>query len=140
MYSEYDSWNEIKKKIALSTHKSPYFKESDIWLISIGYNIGSEEYGKGSDYARPVLVVRKFNKELFLALPLSTKIKENRYYFPLYTRRGNVSLLLSQVRVFSSKRLIYKMDEIGEETFKSVIERLIRILKLPPSIARGSRG
>ena len=32
------------------------------------------------------------------------------------------------------------MDEVGEETLKDVIEKLIRILKLPPSIARGSRG
>ena len=59
MYSEYDYWNKVKKKIALSTHKLPYFKESDIWLISIGYNVGSEEYGKGRDYARPVLIIKK---------------------------------------------------------------------------------
>lgn len=140
MYSEYDSWNEVKKKIALSSHKLPFFREYEIWLISIGYNIGSEEYGKGRDYARPVLIIKKFNTQLFLALPLSTKIKENIYYSPIQTKKGKVSVLLSQIRTFSSKRLIYKIDEVEVGIVWEIIEGLVRLLKLPPSITRGSRG
>ncbi|MDY0096974.1 MAG: hypothetical protein RBS01_01315, partial [Candidatus Dojkabacteria bacterium] len=85
-------------------------------------------------------IIKKFNTQLFLALPLSTKIKENIYYSPIQTKKGKVSVLLSQIRTFSSKRLIYKIDEVEVGIVWEIIEGLVRLLKLPPSITRGSRG
>lgn len=80
MPNEYDDWNNIKKKIAKSNHKPPFFREGDIWWVSVGYNIGNEVYGKGKLFARPVLILKKFNKYQFLGIPFSSQIKNNPYY------------------------------------------------------------
>jgi mRNA interferase MazF len=83
MASKYDQWNNIKKNLAQSNHKPPYFKEREIWWLSIGYNLGHEIYGKGPRFVRPVLIIRKFNRHTFIGVPLSTKIKNNKYYIDI---------------------------------------------------------
>ena len=79
MQKDFNSWNEIKKKLD-ANERSLFFKERDIWCCSIGLNVGHEENGKNQFFSRPILVVRKFNRNLFLGVPLTTKIKENEYY------------------------------------------------------------
>ncbi len=52
---EFDRWNIIKKR-AHRAHNSGVFKERDIFFwLRLGKNIGSEEYGKGNEYQRPVV-------------------------------------------------------------------------------------
>lgn len=140
MVSHYDKWNTLKKKIEESNHKPPYFKESDIWWVSIGYNIGYEVYRKGRDYARPVLVIKKFNKDFFLGVPLSTKIKDNKYYVPITIGNKDVSALTSQIRAFSAKRILCKLADLDQKDYSLVIKEVKGLLKLSPSITRGSRG
>lgn len=126
---EYDNWNTVKKRIADSDHKAPYFKEGDIWWVSIGYNIGYETYGKGKDFARPVLIIRKFNKYLFIGVPLSSIIKENPFYIPIKYNNKTDSALISQVRSFSSQRLLFKHAEIDTEDLCRVKNRFITLFK-----------
>lgn len=57
------------------------FKEREIWWRSIGTNIGTEEDGKNAHFERPVLVLRKFNRDIFLGLPLTSTRKDHRYHF-----------------------------------------------------------
>ena len=65
MYEKFLIW--IERKFALHNRKNiPSFRERDIFWSSLGENIGSEENGKWSEYTRPVLIVRKFNKQIFL--------------------------------------------------------------------------
>lgn len=53
---DFNAWNERKKKI--NNHvKYQHPKPGEIWWCSIGLNIGSEIYGKGWTYARPVIVI-----------------------------------------------------------------------------------
>lgn len=47
----------------------------------MGVNIGYEEDGKNEKFERPVLILKKFNQYLILVVPLSSKIKNNKYYF-----------------------------------------------------------
>ncbi len=136
----YDEWNIVKKRIGGSSHKPPYFKEGDIWWLSVGYNIGNEVYGKGKNFVRPVLVLRKFNRYLFLGVPLSSKLKDNPYYVQIRNGERQISALISQMRVFSSKRMSNKQNELEVEDYIKVMKSIGRILKLPPSITRGSRG
>gem|GEM_PF-6410142 len=42
---QFDDWNILKKEIQ-GKESDIYFKESDIWWVSIGQNIKSESYGK----------------------------------------------------------------------------------------------
>jgi len=48
--------------------------------VAWGGNIGHEMDGKNKDYNRPVLVLRKFNKQIFRGIPLTTKIKLSPHY------------------------------------------------------------
>jgi len=72
---KYDEWNEVKKNI-FKTENSVYFKERDVFWASIGVNIGFEQDGKGNIFSRPVLILKKYSKSMFLGVPLSTKMKE----------------------------------------------------------------
>jgi len=137
MSNIYDEWNTIKKRIGESNHKPPFFKEGDIWWLSVGYNIGNEVYGKGVNFVRPVLVLRKFNRYLFLGVPLSSKLKVNPYYVEIRNGKKKVSALISQIRVFSFKRMSNKQGEVDEEDFQKIQKSVIGVLKLPPSTREG---
>ena len=102
---DFDGWIEKKKEHHYKKTLPPMFKERDIWWVSIGVNVGFEEDGKNSNFVRPALVLKKFNRELFLGVPLSTKLKDNKYYVPISIKQETVSAMTSQIRVFSSKRI-----------------------------------
>ena len=65
--SEFDKWNELKKEID-KREKILKFRERDIWFLNIGKNIGYEQNGKGEEFLRPVVVLRKFSNRYFLAI------------------------------------------------------------------------
>lgn len=109
----YDEWNEVKKKIS-KNHNSLSVKVGRIYWVKIGLNIGNEVYGKGKDYARPVLVINKLfdsaGNKIFLGVPLSSKIYKNtnKYRYVFNSNKGLQSALLSQIRVFDNKRIAYQ--------------------------------
>lgn len=89
------------------------------------HNIGSEEDGKGPTFARPVLIVRKFNRELFYGLPLSTTQRTGRYYHPIVLNGVENRILLTHLRSFSSKRLINKISVMRVVDFHAVVADLM---------------
>lgn len=113
MQKDFDGWNIIKKQVN-ETIFSDYIHEREVWWCSLGVNIGFEEDGKNVSFERPVLILKKFSKEVVLIVPLSTKVKNHPYHFPHLHDGQEYSALLSQIRVISTKRLlrmIYRMDE-----------------------------
>ncbi len=139
-FKDFDNWNTKKKATHNKSFKPPLFKEREIWWVSVGINVGFEEDGKNENFVRPVLVIRKFNRELFLGLPMSTKVKDNKYYYPVTLEEKTVSVLISQIRVFSSKRIWNKMGELDTKDYKKVMKYLKRIVFLPLSPKGKSRG
>lgn len=122
-------WIKIKERI--HTEKlPPTFEEREIWWSSLGENIGHEEDGRGNDFVRPFIIVRKFNKELLFGVPCSSAPKENKYYFKIVVQAGNfkTSALLSQGRVISSRRLLNKIDKMGDASFKELKKALEKAL------------
>jgi len=120
---DFDSWNVIKKKID-TTRKAPTFKEKEVWWCNIGLNIGDEENGKNDGFTRPVVIVKKFNKRIFLGIPLSTKIKDNKFYHTIHFKNIDQSAMLSQIRVLEGKRLSDKMGELLEIEFNKLKVKL----------------
>lgn len=126
----FDKWNELKKSINKSTKpKSPH--KGKIYWISIGQNVGCETYGKGKDFARPVLVLSKIQIgyiDSFVGVPLSSKIKGKKgfMYYKFTDSKGNKQVaLLAQIRVFDSKRILNPLDaEIKNDDFHQIKERL----------------
>lgn len=126
MDQDFDNWN-IKKK-ELSNGKRIYFHKADIWLASIGKNIGDEEDGKHSSFERPILIVRKFNNNIFLGIPLtSNENKEGKYYHKLISFPDS-TVILSQVRLFDAKRLLRLMGKIKNEELKEIKAKIGRIV------------
>ena len=62
-FKDFEEWNKIKKEIELSDY-IPYFDIGEIWWCALGVNIGVEVDGKGNDYLRPVLILKKYNQFL----------------------------------------------------------------------------
>ncbi len=116
---DFDNWNE-DKKIIQAEKEAIFFKENDVWWCKLGLNIGDEQDGKGQNFSRPILILKKFNQYVFWAIPLSTKLKNNKYYIPCQSSDGEKrAAIISQMRLVSVKRLT---DKIGFAEESSVIE------------------
>ena len=121
---DFDRWNEIKKTLELGDNDT-FCKNAEVWWCSLGLNIGFEQDGKNQLYERPVLVVQKFNKFVFWGVPLSTKIKpDNPHYLQLRHENQDYSAIISQLRLYDSKRLQRKMYKISKVEFEKVKARL----------------
>lgn len=133
---DFDGWIVKKKETHYSMSLPPQFKERDIWWVSVGVNVGFEEDGKNGNYVRPVLVVKKFNRDLFLGAPMSTKLKDNKYYVKVTVKGETVSVLTSQIRVFSPKRMWNKLAELDENDFGVVLTEVGNFFA-PPAMQEG---
>ena len=123
---EYDAWNEKKK--GLETRITlPQFSERDIWWCSLGLNVGYEEDGKGDQFERPVCVLRKFSKEVFVGLPLTSAVKDSKYYFPHSLHETDGSIILSQGRLLSAKRLQRKLGRMSPHKFEELKSKYLRL-------------
>ena len=80
---------------------------------ALGANIGFEIDGKQADFSRPVLILKKYNKFSFLALPLTTNARPSPYRLFVGMVDGKASYgVLSQLRNLDSLRLINKVCTI----------------------------
>ncbi len=127
----YDKWNKVKKDTDSKKHVRS-FKERDIFYIHMGENIGFEQNGKGERFIRPAIIYKKFTKEMFLGIPLSSQIKEGSFFYQFNffkkSKSGekisqNIAILI-QIRLFSAKRLINKIGVIDNNSFDGLKKRL----------------
>lgn len=121
MSKDFDGWNEKKKYIHDREHV-PFFHEREVWWCVLGLNIGYEQDG-GEKFARPMLVVKKFNKDVLWALPLTTSEKRDRYYVPISGQEGS-AVILSQLRLISSKRLERLMYKLPNGQFQAILDQV----------------
>lgn len=118
---EYD-----KKNIESDSDDIKYYpKTGEVWMSSLGLNIGYEQDGSGKGYSRPVLIVHKFNNHMFWSIPLSTKQKKFDFYYN-FTDMNNhkVSAILAQLRLISVKRLNRRLYDISPNMFIEIKTKL----------------
>ena len=117
--SDFDCWNSLKKK--LHNNKGlAYAHPREIWWCSLGHNIGVEMNGKNESFERPVLIIKMYNKEKMLVLPITSKEKNDIFHFKIKAGDKNVWVSLAQSRVISNRRLLRKVDVLAEEGFEKV--------------------
>jgi len=89
-------------------------------------NIGFEQNGSTDDFARPVIILKKYNLDACLIVPLTARQKTGRYYFPVgrIDNRDAVAVL-SQVRFIDRKRLTNKTCTLDEKVFRSLIYAVV---------------
>ncbi len=126
MQKDFDGWNKRKKAIN-GDERGVDFHEREIWWCAIGINIGSEQHSQASGYSRPVVIVKKFTRDIFWAIPLTTKTKEDIPFRIRFSLHGNENdLLILQMRAYDRKRLIRKIAVMAKEEFA----RLTSAIKL----------
>lgn len=121
-------WTKIKLRINLKNIENIYFYNREIWWSNIGSNIGFEQDGKNSNFSRPILIIKKFNKNMLWAIPLTSRYKEGVYIYNLYYKNTNYNFILSQLKLISSKRLIRKMTKISKNDFIKIKNRIKEFL------------
>jgi mRNA interferase MazF len=123
---DFDNWNELKKKINIREDMPNNFpKEGEVWICSLGKNIGYEQNGSEDSFSRPVLIIKKFNNHMFWCVPLSTKQKKFDFYFN-YTDPNNqkVSAILAQMKLISVKRLKRDIYIMHNKLFNDIKQKL----------------
>jgi mRNA interferase MazF len=132
MQKDFDDWNERKKRIDSKNMAYIEFHEGDVWWIYIGLNIGSEENGKEPYFTRPVIILKKYDKDLLFVIPLSTQLKDNPYYLQcsifIDDKESLQSALISQPKSISVRRLDRKLGYIRYDTLIEIRGILARSL------------
>ncbi len=123
----YDKWNKVKKELN-SLEKNINIKEGNIYLTSIGRNIGNESYGKGDIFLRPILVLKKLGHNYFIGIPLTSKKKEGNYFFEFYYREKYSYAMFNQIRTVNSKRLLKYHGKINRKDFIDLKKKFIEFL------------
>jgi mRNA interferase MazF len=128
MEKDFDGWSREKKRVH-ERKDGKFFHEREIWWCSLGVNVGYEEDGKNEQYERPILVVKKFNRDVLWALPLTRTTKDNQYYYRLLQGdEQDSAVILSQLRLLSSKRLNRRLRKISLAQFKEIVEAISAFL------------
>ena len=118
----------MKKKSLDKLRKVPCFHEREVWFVKLGVNIRHEQDG-GKDFLRPVLIIKKFSRNLFWAVPLSRTSRRGKYYHELNFKGGVSVIVLSQLRLIDAARLSYYKGRISNKEFRIIKEKLCDFLK-----------
>jgi len=116
------NWCKLKENI-LNIEKNIFFNEREIWWCNCWVNIWFEENWKWENFSRPFLILKKFSKEIFLWIPLTSKIKSWKYFFEInFLNKLNKNLtknsvLLLQSKTLSKKRLLKKIWTLDQNQF-----------------------
>ncbi|MEK7569235.1 MAG: type II toxin-antitoxin system PemK/MazF family toxin [Patescibacteria group bacterium] len=121
MNKEYSEWHQKKKVLnEREDMDTIFFREKEVWWTALGVNIGFEQDGKGEEFRRPVLILKKFNKYAVLAVPLTTKVKEgNKYYVQCSIIDDGIPrmAIISQIRLIDTKRFIDKLGVADKDSY-----------------------
>jgi hypothetical protein len=141
---DFKSWNSLKEQLHNDKINFRY-RERDIFFMYVGVNIGFEQDGD-KKFLRPVLVYKKFNKHVFLGIPLTSKIKEDKFHYEFnYIDDTRSFAILSQIRLFDIKRAKFRDSTIKEPDFVKLHEKLLVLIKpdldfTPLKDSRGARN
>jgi len=128
MKKDYRKWHDKKSQIN-DIEVRPFFHEREIWYCTMGANVGFEQDGNGEDFLRPVIVFRKFNSEIFWAIPLTRTKKETKHYFQFIFQDDTPSAaILSQVRLMDARRLDHKIGGISKNDFEKLTKKFKDLL------------
>jgi mRNA interferase MazF len=128
MEKDFKDWHNKKEAIDRENTRT-FYHAREVWWCSIGLNVGFEQDGKGAKFSRPILILKGFSKEVFLAVPITTKNKDGKYYHEIDLKDGiKRKVILSQIRLFDAKRLQEKITMIDRAQFSEIKKAIIRII------------
>lgn len=134
----FDSWNKRKKLVNIfEVGKNFYYHEREIWWCSLGVNIGVETDGKHQLFERPVLILKKFNKDMLWVLPLTSREHNDPFHHPVGYQRDKTWVKITQLRTVDSKRLLRKLGTIDVCDFEIIKKLLCGLITSNPAFGAG---
>lgn len=130
MEKDFDQWNVLKKR--LEGRRDVFCNTREVWWCSIGANVGAEASGKNGLFERPVLVLKVYNTQSILIVPLTSKPKNDRFHTEVvYTDEEGLMhtswAILSHTRTISPRRLQRKLYRIDKNTHARVMNCLFAL-------------
>ena len=119
-------WMALKAELH-EQERQPTINEGEIWWCSIGENVKTEIYGKNDKFDRPVIILKKYNRENFLGVPLTSKEKKGSWYVNFKFNGRLETANLSQIRSMNSVRLYKKFGELPEQTMHKIWKSFYRL-------------
>lgn len=129
MQKDFDVWNE-KKKWLDTNKRDLLFKEGEIWWCSLGLNVGEEVYGKGRDFRRPVIILKKLSRNSCVVMPTSTQKREGSWYHYLRVQDKERWVLMNQTRFISANRLSVRESALSRDEFSALKKSVAGLLGL----------
>ena len=80
------------------------------------------------DFSRPLLVVKKFTRDIFWGIPLTTKVKKVDFRIRFNLGEVENDLLILQMRNYDRKRLIRKIGVMPKDDFKKLTDTIKNLL------------
>lgn len=120
---DFDGWNTKAKKLD-SKIFNDFFYAREIWWCALGVNIGSEQDGKNESFERPVLILKRINKDSCFIAPFTSRLIDNEYRITTQSSGMHAQVVLSQIKVISTKRLLRKVGKIKTIIFFEIIIKL----------------
>ena len=120
-------WFTLKPKIHDSNHQPQLVKEGNIWWCSIGQNIGTEIYGKGKNFSRPVIIHTKLSRYTFLVIPCSTQIKEGSWFVSFCHQNKQMVAILSQIKIVDYRRLENKIGDVDDKDYQDIKKAFVKL-------------
>ena len=125
----FEIWNKKKQNLHFNSTFNAYPKIGEVWVAAVGKNIGFEQNGKGYDFQRPVLIIKKFNNHMMWIVPLTSIPKSLDFYYNYTDHDGNkVAAILAQLKLMSTKRLYRRSYRISKVEFSRIIKALQNML------------
>lgn len=118
-----------RKPILNRKEEGLFLRPKEIWWCSLGVNVGYEQDGTGSNFDRPVLVIKVFNRDIFLGVALTGSKKSGKYYHYIGQVDGrHSSVIISQIRTLDSRRLTRRIGIIEDRSYIDVVDRIVSTL------------
>ncbi len=123
---DFDKWNTSKKKI--NKKLRPIIKQGKIYWCNLGVNVGVEQDGKGDNFQRLVIVIKKFSSQFVLVAPLTSQPHCGNWYLDIQLLSKNSQVILNQIKPIDTKRLLEEVGEISEQKVKEIIQKYILLI------------
>lgn len=134
MEKDYQKWTPLKQVLNNTSEPRLFFHEREVWYCHLGENIGFEQDGRSEQFLRPVVIIRKFNNDIFWGVPLTRTRKNLPFYFSFtlqsetQTSTEPSTAVLSQIRLIDAKRLRRMIGYISEKDIASLKKKLKALL------------
>lgn len=119
MHKDFDGWNKKKHRIE-SAHRLVYAHPREVWWCALGVNIGAEINGKSKHFGRAAIIMKVYNKETIVILPIVAKKREDLFHFEIERGKKTTWVKLTQTRTISHKRLLRKLGVLDEKRFEAL--------------------